>query len=202
MPCPTASLEPTSLASHGPVHPLPSRWNPGHLYLSLGQRALQAGQLSLTEVAPGERPGRRYSSPKVDLGESLHLTEPYFSQLYKEDNHLCPPGPPGFLRRENVIMLLDGLGRLSREVMDLVHVSQAQAADPGPHDIHPPTPRGNDTRMKPSDTCGETCEKWGIVGPLWTGPTPHPLFSLTGSWVSTPGVHGSLCLSSGSGLRV
>ena len=90
-------------------------------------------------------------------------------------------------------MLPDGLverggmgGGLCREVMNTVDV--APAADPRPQDIHPLTPRGHDTGAKPSETRGEACDEWGIMGPPWTGPTPHGLLPLTHSWASTPGV--------------
>ena len=101
--------------------------------------------------------------------------------------------PLGFLWRENVIMLPDGLvgrggtgGGLCRDVMNTVDV--ASAADPRSQDIHPLTSRGHDTGAKPSETRGEACDGWGIVGPPWTGPTSHSLLPLTHSWASTPGV--------------
>lgn len=84
--------------------------------------------------------------------------------------------PLGFLWKENVIMLPDGLverggmgGGLCREVTNTVDV--APAADPRPQDIHPLTPRGHDTGAKPSETRGEACDELGIVGPPWMGPT-------------------------------
>ena len=89
-------------------------------------------------------------------------------------------------------MLPDGLvGQgggvaLCREVMNMVDV--AQAADPRPHDIHPLTPHGHDTGTNLSETCREACDKWGIMGPPWTGPTSHGSLPLTHSWASTPGV--------------
>ena len=58
-------------------------------------RALQAGQLNPMGVTPGRRPGHSYGSARLDLGEFVHFTEPAFSQLYKGDDCLYPPGPPG-----------------------------------------------------------------------------------------------------------
>lgn len=125
--------------------------------------------------------------PGLTLGESLHLAEPHFSLLYIS-------GPRGLLRGENVVTLPDGQGSLSREVVDLVDGGPVQAADLRPREIHPPTPQGNDAGITRSDEGGGACEKWGIMGPLRSGPTPNILFS---HWFHLRG----LCLSSGSRLR-
>jgi hypothetical protein len=40
---------------------------------------------------------------------SLRPTLPDFSQQYKDENPISPPGPRGFLRAENAIVHLNGL---------------------------------------------------------------------------------------------